>query len=91
MASTPMSDEEILEYNIFTKLKDFIGHYGHEAIDFIKCMGPKSIEDCGSKILSCVATRSPLPCITALSCEGKDAKLCAHLLKEKEAASTKKP
>lgn len=36
MASTPMSDEEILEYNIFTKLKDFIGHYGHEAIDFIK-------------------------------------------------------
>jgi len=81
--ATPIIEEltEEQEYNMLTDFAHFIGHYGHEAIDFLLCMGPSFVTHCAKPVLECLVSRTIKGCITAISCEGHDAVVCAHHLR----------
>ncbi len=57
--ATPVEQEDMTEYNFLSKLKNFLKHFGHDGVAFIKCMGKdiekghclKDIEHCGEAVV----------------------------------------
>lgn len=55
VVASPVAEDSIDEFGLFDKFKNFLKHFGHDGVAFIKCMGKdvanghclKEIEHCG--------------------------------------------
>lgn len=89
--ATPVEQEDMTEYNFLSKLKNFLKHFGHDGVAFIKCMGKdiekghclKDIEHCGEAVVIQQTGIKYKDCVSLLKCEGKDAKDCVQHLHDK--------
>ena len=75
------AEQNVDEYNSFSKYEKLIEKYGHKAVSFLECMGPKWVDHCTSPTLKCLETRDVTGCISLIECEGRDAETCVHHLK----------
>ncbi|KAJ6219122.1 hypothetical protein RDWZM_004934 [Blomia tropicalis] len=83
LVSAAINDnQQVNEYDLLKDFKHFIEHFGHDAIRFLKCMGPSFVKHCSKDVLECMTSQTIIGCIGAIKCEGHDAIECIHHLKE---------
>ena len=78
---TPAAEESGLK-----KFEHFITKYGHEALDFLKCMGPSFVKHCSGQTLSCLSVKNIVDCLNYIQCEEKETKACTSHLKSADSS-----